>query len=116
MRRFGRRVGGGEAARGGEGDDRRAGFLRALDMFEPHRGAALAQSSASFVDDDSGQPGHHVGIAATPGDRLERTQIAFLERSEELRVGKECVITCSCRGSQYHYKNNLICRSNKNIE
>src|SRR3546814_19152699 len=79
MRRFGRRVGGGEAARGGEGDDRRAGFLRALDLFEPHRGAALAQSSASFVDDDSGTPDHHVGIAAKPADPLERAQLAFPE-------------------------------------
>src|SRR3546814_12805675 len=28
-------------------------------------------------------------------------------RSEERRVGKECVSTCSCRWSQYHYKNKI---------
>src|SRR3546814_12873925 len=28
------------------------------------------------------------------------------ERSEERRVGKECVSTCRSRWSQYHYKNN----------
>src|SRR3546814_20571408 len=29
-------------------------------------------------------------------------------RSEERRVGKECVSTCRSRGSPYHYKNNNI--------
>src|SRR3546814_17569453 len=30
------------------------------------------------------------------------------ERSEESRVGKECVSTCSSRGSPYHYKKKKI--------
>src|SRR3546814_11611799 len=29
----------------------------------------------------------------------------YLERSEERRVGKECVSTCRSRWSPYHYKN-----------
>src|SRR3546814_12435059 len=31
---------------------------------------------------------------------------AFAERSEERRVGKECVSTCRSRWSPYHYKKN----------
>src|SRR3546814_12881678 len=31
---------------------------------------------------------------------------AFTERSEESRVGKECVSTCRSRWSPYHYKQN----------
>src|SRR3546814_12224674 len=31
---------------------------------------------------------------------------ASIERSEERRVGKECVSTCRSRWSPYHYKNN----------
>src|SRR3546814_15108 len=41
-------------------------------------------------------------------------------RSEERRVGKECVSTCRSRWSPYHYKNNMgstdaqdICQKNK---
>src|SRR3546814_17234572 len=29
-------------------------------------------------------------------------------RSEERRVGKECVCTCSSRWSQHHYQNNTV--------
>src|SRR3546814_4321924 len=32
----------------------------------------------------------------------------FIERSEERRVGKECVSTCRSRGSPYHSKKNTI--------
>src|SRR3546814_19075940 len=31
---------------------------------------------------------------------------AHINRSEERRVGKECVSTCRSRWSQYHYKKN----------
>src|SRR3546814_11150291 len=33
-----------------------------------------------------------------------------LNRSEERRVGKECVRTCRSRGSPYHYKKNTATR------
>src|SRR3546814_12899081 len=35
---------------------------------------------------------------------LSDTQVAYLDRSEERRVGKECVSTCRSRWSPYHYK------------
>src|SRR3546814_14214451 len=37
-------------------------------------------------------------------DRISRNALQF--RSEERRVGKECVSTCSSRWSPYHYKKN----------
>src|SRR3546814_11810269 len=39
------------------------------------------------------------------GDR-QRHAKALERRSEERRVGKECVSTCRSRWSQYHYKKN----------
>src|SRR3546814_19810776 len=44
------------------------------------------------------------GAGAERGQALLRTQ-----RSEERRVGKECVSTCSSRRSPYHYKKKLTC-------
>src|SRR3546814_8112593 len=53
-------------------------------------------------------------LVSTLGGKLswrERTLIAWIAprgivaaRSEERRVGKECVSTCKCRWSPYHYK------------
>src|SRR3546814_17198832 len=37
-----------------------------------------------------------------PGGGEEDEAPTRPRRSEELRVGKECVRTCSCRGSPYH--------------
>src|SRR3546814_15715750 len=34
-----------------------------------------------------------------------RVGVCMDQRSEEQRVGKECVSTCRSRGSAYHYKN-----------
>src|SRR3546814_17916638 len=39
-------------------------------------------------------------------DRLSRFLPAGFYRSEERRVGKECVSTCRSRWSPYHYKKN----------
>src|SRR3546814_12367871 len=36
-------------------------------------------------------------------------------RSEERRVGKECVSTCRSRWSPYHEKNNTLSQSHSNI-
>src|SRR3546814_18929981 len=36
-------------------------------------------------------------------------------RSEERRVGKECVSTCRSRWSPYHYKNNKIINKNSTL-
>src|SRR3546814_5561453 len=45
-----------------------------------------------------------VGLAWLEGDLLDEIDIAVVERprSEERRVGKECVSTCRSRGSPYH--------------
>src|SRR3546814_11749889 len=42
----------------------------------------------------------------TAGDpeRLATTRLSAFRRSEERRVGKECVSTCRYRGSPYHSK------------
>src|SRR3546814_13101061 len=43
------------------------------------------------------------------GQRTERSPPAVLmDRSEERRVGKECVSTCRSRWAPYHYKINYI--------
>src|SRR3546814_2637394 len=40
------------------------------------------------------------------GDRADRVVLPATRRSEESRVGKECVSTCSSRWSPNHYKKN----------
>src|SRR3546814_9216593 len=46
-------------------------------------------------------------VVDQPGDDLVSTESAeVLARSEERRVGEECVSTCRSRGSPYHQKNN----------
>src|SRR3546814_12874617 len=39
----------------------------------------------------------------------------FFERSEERRVGKECVSTCRSRWSPYHYKKNIKYITTENV-
>src|SRR3546814_17544641 len=61
------------------------------------------------------------GIAVKNPGKLTRAIIGRLvediARSEERRVGTECVRTCITRWSQYHYKttNNNITTTHKNI-
>src|SRR3546814_15011258 len=55
-------------------------------------GAHLARRRGAIVDRN------HRGAAAL--------QLAHSARSEERRVGKECVSTCRSRWSPYHYKKN----------
>src|SRR3546814_5735475 len=52
---------------------------------------------------DDGEPGGTAGrpiLAAIEGQDCD--QVAVLVRSEERRVGKECVSTCRSRWSPYH--------------
>src|SRR3546814_12449735 len=51
---------------------------------------------------------HHLAAVADEGfgDLLEVQQLRAAVRSEERRVGTECVRTCRSRWSQYHYKKN----------
>src|SRR3546814_14020370 len=59
-----------------------------------------------------GRPVHDLHVVEAPGRarRLPRRADAGLSRpgrrSEERRVGKECVSTCRSRWSPYHYKKN----------
>src|SRR3546814_14690068 len=52
--------------------------------------------------------GLRMGTARTPGRRAERLTAFYAQRpdlrSEERRVGKECVSTCRSRWSPYHEK------------
>src|SRR3546814_16461652 len=44
----------------------------------------------------------NLGFAGAPGERFVDLGLTLLGRSEERRVGKECVSTCSSRLSPYH--------------
>src|SRR3546814_16156443 len=46
--------------------------------------------------------------AVNPRPILETAPDVLKERSEERRVGKECVSTCRTRWSPYHYKKIII--------
>src|SRR3546814_19729763 len=46
--------------------------------------------------------GRKLGLHTDAGHRFERGVDPELPRSEERRVGKECVRTCSSRWSPYH--------------
>src|SRR3546814_11909610 len=68
------------------------------------------------------------GLATgTGGDRLRLVEIvaevpahaagiAVLHRSEERRVGKECVSTCRSRWSTYHYKKQIVTQYRESIK
>src|SRR3546814_15670676 len=53
------------------------------------------------------QRGHHA-IATQEGRVARHSSRYFYHRSEERRVGKECVSTCRSRWSPYHYKNKSV--------
>src|SRR3546814_18059856 len=85
------------AARGAGAD--RAGDRPAVD--HPRRGRP------DQGDDPIGRPGGSDGgdgNAARPPVARPARRADALGRSEERRVGKECVSTCRSRWSPYHYK------------
>src|SRR3546814_16001099 len=57
--------------------------------------------NSRLMTDASGQP---TGLHAIARDVTEARQFEEHQRSEERRVGKECVSTCRSRWSPYHYK------------
>src|SRR3546814_19287601 len=64
--------------------------------------AALVQNTQQFV---SGKPANHVLLTGSRGTGKSSIVKALLNefaRSEERRVGKECVSTCRSRWSPYH--------------
>src|SRR3546814_20330405 len=76
---------GGARLAGRDGDEHRVDGGKAV-AAAAHRGAGMKPAPvSSAVVSNSGRP-------------------TTLERSEERRVGKECVSTCRSRGSPYHYK------------
>src|SRR3546814_16771490 len=52
---------------------------------------------------------HYGGQLVFPGGAADQTDPGIVDtRSEERRVGKECVVTCRSRWSPYHYKKKKI--------
>src|SRR3546814_12750492 len=77
-------------------------------LFEPVLRDQLAFAPATIAQCQQAEAGVVEGVdeqAATKmtaaGDRFDRFAV---DRSEERRVGKECVSTCRSRWSPYHYK------------
>src|SRR3546814_12432577 len=66
---------------------------------EPDRGEIHRDERDAGEHDDHDRHPHPVLDA-------HRRQHALVARSEERRVGKECVSTCRSRWSPYHYKKN----------
>src|SRR3546814_9067083 len=69
---------------GEEGDDRR----------NRRRGEGAARVRPTGAGRGQVEPGRH--------RRHRRRRSAYVQRSEERRVGKECVSTCRSRWSEYH--------------
>src|SRR3546814_18979341 len=84
------------------------GLALTYNLCEAMQGQLTITSEAGFGSQfcaDLHLPPH---TAATPVEPLRGNVVAI--RSEERRVGKECVCTCSSRWSQSHYnKKILIC-------
>src|SRR3546814_18025408 len=84
--------------------------LGALEFIELLRVRKLLRGGAAFLEDGD----HLFEFGVELGDRVARRILklhqplrdAIDDRSEERRVGKECVSTCRSRWSPYHYKNN----------
>src|SRR3546814_12551268 len=80
--------------------------IRPISNDDDHRAAvdeirALWSAEAGSADED------RLDVLATLVDEYERKR-----RSEERRVGKECVSTCRCRWSSYHKQKNNMQRIN----
>src|SRR3546814_12386122 len=90
-----------------------AGYERLLDILAPHVGGAryLFGSRPSLAD--FALYGQLAQLTIDPQPQricrerapvVESWAITLDDRSEERRVGKECVSTCRSRWSPYHYK------------
>src|SRR3546814_13790399 len=75
------------------GFDRRDAAVRQVGLATP---AAVRREIAVQRPDDGGGGQRRAIVEANP--------LAQVKRSEERRVGKECVRTCRSRWSQYHTK------------
>src|SRR3546814_11552695 len=77
-----------------------AGLLVRHDML-----VEVAVKRAAFGIRDGGEEGGVVGGGAGRDDLHDRL-LSVLNRSEERRVGQECVSTCRSRWSPFHSKQN----------
>src|SRR3546814_16920656 len=78
-------------------DPRAGAGLRRMEPHDPSRGYRHGRRRHDAFDDD-GDSARHPRARAGGSGRLS------LVRSEERRVGKECVSTCRSRWSPYHEK------------
>src|SRR3546814_2751102 len=78
----------------------------ALPIFTDQDARALAYLAGRIRADVGASHWGAAGIEAVIAKLVGRELAPTVERrSEERRVGKECVSTCSTRWSPYHYKN-----------
>src|SRR3546814_5552533 len=74
-----------------------------IDIAEAHDGDDAGQDEQAARNDAADGPVHQPADIGGQLLRLgPRQQHAVVERSEERRVGKECVSTCRSRWSPYH--------------
>src|SRR3546814_15679861 len=81
---------------------------RLLEIFLGSLGRVLSKNDLAeqlFGFDDEAGPNAIELYVARLRKRLNGTPVS-IRRSEERRVGKECVSTCRSRWSPYHYINN----------
>src|SRR3546814_15660589 len=85
-------------------------LLTALDAMDPHLLTAVVFLNGIVIGFN--QPSR---LALVPS-LVPPEHLSTAVRSEERRVGKECVSTCRSRCSQYHYKKKIksITASNNN--
>src|SRR3546814_12105319 len=94
------RAGGAITVMAGSGIDAgNVGRLLAIGIDEIH--ASCSQSRTS-EDATLARLGFAAPIPLTHADRVRALREAIDQRSEERRVGKECVSTCRSRWSPYH--------------
>src|SRR3546814_15318966 len=70
-------------------------------VLPPTRISRLYVSFSDIQNDDLGEPFKNIAIF-DPSDGPILSEPEWFERSEERRVGKECISTCKYRGSPYH--------------
>src|SRR3546814_12249249 len=73
-----------------------------LAMADEERGRLMGAPQMVRRGDEIGDVGGEMGVGELALAGAKAGEIAA--RSEERRVGKECVRTCRFRRSQYHYK------------
>src|SRR3546814_12317363 len=91
------------------------------DLAYPAFGTSEKYSKAAVVDSaqakkllaEAGYPnGFTLSLGSPAGRYTNDKRIAQAVRSEERRVGKECVSTCRSRWSPYHYKKHKYYKEN----